>query len=146
MDTIEGIWVGHLKLDKGYPLEMQTKYVSFEMEISDQNGFIQGICADDHTRYLNIAPATIVGTFKNNTISFVKTYPYLLAIDKTNKTVIVPDMPPAAVQYTGRLRKKLFSSGYFFKGTCSFSVPYVDKKGVERSHTLWSTWTMKKQK
>ena len=142
--SIEGKWKGDFRYDQGYPLALQARYVSFTMDLWTKNGMIFGICIDDHTKKLNIEPASIVGTFSRNIFKFTKTYPYLLAINENDKPTIVPARAPVPVQYRGRVRKRLFSSEYYCKGKASFTVSYLTKMGFEKSHTFWSVWSMKK--
>jgi hypothetical protein len=144
INSIEGKWTGHFKYDQGFPFHIQTRYVYFTIELFDKNGVITGTCTDDHTQHLKIDPATISGTYKDNSIVFIKKYPCFFTLDKNNQMVILHDRPAQDVEFFGRLKKRLFSSEYYFQGKSKATVKYTNKMGIEKNHDFWTTWSMKK--
>lgn len=145
LENIEGKWLGEYRFDVGYPVELQVKHVSFTMELTDLNGIIAGTWTDDHTKHFNTSPAIIKGSFGNNKIEFIKTYPCRIGFDKDFKTVINPEAPGQTTQFSGKLRKSLFSNEYYFKGDSATTVEFTDKMGRRRTHRFVIIWKMKKQ-
>lgn len=144
-NNIEGKWQGYYKYGKAYPLEYQAIPVSFMIEITlDENGIIKGKCIDDLITELGIGPASIEGTFENNTIVFMKYYPCLITIDQNNKTVAVHDKPSVGIQYKGSLKRKLFSKNYFLKGEWDISGSLIDERGTAQYYNFDGTWSLRK--
>jgi hypothetical protein len=125
-------------------IQGMTEY--FEIELTDENGLIKGICKDDITNELAILPASIEGTFENGLFYFIKTYQYAIVFDEYGQSVAIPDKPSSAIHYKARLRKRLFSKSYFFKGAWEISGSYLDANKAPFHYSFSGTWKMKKLK
>ena len=144
INIIEGKWVGHLKYDQGYPLELQAKYVSFEMNIFLDGININGTWIDEHTIHHHLDPSTFEGTFVDDIIHFTKTRSHDIVFDPVKKKLGITNEAGIPVLYSGRLRKKIFSAQYYFKGKCCFTLNYTDKAGNAKSHDFKGLWSMKR--
>ena len=141
LHTIEGKWTGYLKYDKGFPLQFQARYVAFTMNISCKDGVISGIWVDEHTEHFNLEPSTFTGTFDGVAINFEKTRPLSPSLEHIK--IKIKDISPAL--YSGQLRKKLFSSAYYFKGKCSNTLKFTNKMGKDVTRELYGLWKMKRE-
>ena len=146
LENISGKWAGYYKYGAGYPLSMQGIAKDFEMELTDEDGLIKGICRDDITNELTISPAEIEGTFENGLFYFIKTYTCAIVFDEYGESVALPDKPSHAVHYKANIRKRLFSKAYFFKGSWEISGSYLDANKVPFHYSISGTWKMKKIK
>lgn len=146
LENISGKWVGHYKYGAGYSAEIQGMKEYFEMELTEEDGLIKGICRDDITNQLTISPAEIEGTFEKGHIYFIKTYQYEISFNEYGQSVAKPHKPSHAIHYKANLKKRFFSKTYFFKGEWEISGSYLNAKKVPFHYSFSGTWKMKKVK
>ena len=143
---IQGKWIGNYSYGHGYPEEIRKKIFPFLLEIWSDGDIIRGTSTDDITKEFFNQPAKIEGTFENDEIAFLLTYPCLVLLDKENKIFIEKDKPSLGILYTGILKKGFILSGLSFKGEWDISKSFIDENKIARYSTYMGYWEMKRLK
>ena len=105
---------------------------------------IDGLCEDDITKKLLLKPATIEGTYQNETIYFIKRYPCLVESDTELNLKAIPTEPSPGIEYKGNLHRRMFSKKRYFKGKWEISGSLLDENKIARYYTIGGNWFMKK--
>lgn len=87
-----GRWVGQFVYGDEYPEDIRGTVVPFVIEFIVKDGLVKGKCTDLENDVLQ-PEATIEGFIEHNSISFLKKYADLLAIDKVGDLTNQKDMP-----------------------------------------------------
>jgi hypothetical protein len=145
MDTksLNGKWSGEFKYKhiSGLPL---TQPVKFEILLNFTDNNFTGTCTDALTLKLFDEPASIIGTYADSYISFIKRYPCMVSSDENLNPILIRDEPSVDIHYTGILSKTFFTGKYVFNGEWSLTDIYFDENGNKIFQTSEGTWTMKK--
>ncbi len=141
---INGKWKGKVTYNDTYPKEYRNEVLSFELNLSSEDGFITGTCEDDITKELLLKAATIEGTYGFDTIHFIKRYPCEIILDEANKLATNPLEPSAGIQYEGKLCQRWFSGKQYFKGEWDISGSFIDEYGNAQYYTCGGNWKMEK--
>lgn len=144
MDTITGEWTGKYIYGDSYEEELRGRSVPFFMKLFFDGEFIKGTCIDEETNGIFSEPAKIEGTFENNTILYYKSYPDPQGLVGPSLLIAKEYNSTTSIQYTGVLKKKLFSRTRYFEGTWEIHGSFLDKDGIARYYTLDGTWKMEK--
>ncbi len=142
--SLIGQWKGRYVYGNGYEEHVQGKAVEFLLEILEDDDLIRGTCIDDETKNLFKTPATIEGTFENNTIVFYKTYPLVFDLDDDDKAFIAEYETPPSIQYSGILKQRIYSKTLYFEGTWEISGSYLAEDGKAEYYELEGKWRMNK--
>lgn len=143
MELITGQWIGEYTYGDSYTEELRGKSVKFSMDLFSDGEVVRGTCIDEETKELFSKPAKIEGTFKHDTILFYKSYPEAKGLVGASR-LIAEEYNRTSIQYTGILKKKLFTRTLYFEGTWEISGSFLDEEGVARYYTFDGTWKMKK--
>ncbi|WP_153801235.1 hypothetical protein [Foetidibacter luteolus] len=142
-DRIEGKWMGWLDYDDSYPPAFRNKKLAFRISLWMEDGMLKGICEDDITIELSLAPATLEGGYHNDELQFIKRYSCEVIINERNELQANSFNPPANIYYTGRLKKKFLTGKYYVQGTWQITNSYVDGP-VIKHYTVGGSWMMEK--
>jgi hypothetical protein len=134
---LSGKWIGKYTYGDEYDESVRGKTVDFELYISVVNGLIKGECVDAEVTTHFEKPATIEGTMVNNTISFVKRYPYYWQHEKGGQRFL-PKFPSQEISYTGRFENDRF------EGEWEIITILVDAQGEMISYKGVGSWFMTK--
>lgn len=140
---LTGKWIGEYTYEKGYEPEIIGQSKPFEINISDKEGNLSGDCIDDIVKAKSGNESYSNGFFKDKKIGFKKRYRYLVDYDG-NEIELKEGFKYDGVDYIGRLRKKLFSRKYYFKGTWSITTDYVDENNKKGTFIVMGKWKMKR--
>lgn len=106
------------------------------------NGIITGTLVDQYVQKYFTEPATVEGVLTEQSLSFVKKYPYFMGIDEDHEVFTDKSMPSHEIHYTGRIKRKLFSNRYFVKGKWEISGSFLDEHGNANYYTGEGKWQM----
>lgn len=134
-DFFSGKWVGEYQYGNGYPPKAP---VSFEIEISVQNGLLKGFCIDDETKNHFEKPSLVEGTINDNQISFKIKYPYFWDHDDKFNPRYLPKLPARQIEYNGR-----FENGKF-TGEWTVTSAFTDETGEVFEYDGSGSWEMRK--
>jgi len=134
---LSGKWIGSYTYGEEYDEPVRGKTVDFELNLTVVNGSITGECTDGETTAHFQKPATIEGAVLNNTISFIKRYPYYWQNEKGSRRFI-PKLPSQEVSYSGRLVNDRF------EGEWEVVTRLQDAQGEFISYKGIGKWNMKK--
>lgn len=142
--TLNGRWIGKFEYNQIKPFTL-AKPIDFEISLNftDNNNFT-GTCTDELTLKLFSEPASIIGTFSANYISFIKRYPCMLSSDEKLNPILIKDEPSVDIHYTGILSKTFFTGKFVFSGEWSLTDVYLDEQGNKVFQTNNGTWKMMK--
>jgi hypothetical protein len=134
-----GKWVGAYTYGEEYDEPtIRGKTVAFEMDLTVVKGIIKGECKDDEATVRFEQPATIEGTFIDDTISFVKRYPHYWQNEK-NGPRFLPKLPSQEISYSGRFVHDRFEGEWEIVSTL------IDAQGEPISFKGIGRWYMKKE-
>lgn len=142
--SLIGQWKGRYVYGNGYEERIQGKSVEFLLEISEHDDIIKGTCIDDETKNLFKTPASIEGTFEDNTIVFYKTYPLVHDVDEDDEAFITEYETPPSIQYSGILKQRLISKTLYFEGTWEITGSFISENGTAEYYELEGKWRMDK--
>lgn len=74
LHNLTGAWTGIIVYGNGYYGPDSKKVLYFDMDIIQQNEIITGSAIDTEGLYVNPTQATILGTFNDEAILFIKQY------------------------------------------------------------------------
>lgn len=134
---ISGKWIGSYTYGDEYDEPVRGKTVDFELTIIAINGAIQGECTDGEATAHFEKPALVEGAVLNNTINFIKRYPYYWQHEHGNQRFL-PKLPSQEVNYSGRL-----VNGQF-EGEWEVITRLSDAQGELISYKGVGRWSMKK--
>lgn len=135
---LSGKWIGTYTYGDEYDETVRGKTVDFELNISVENGFVKGECRDGEATGHFEKPATIEGTVLDNTISFVKRYPYYWQHEKGGQRFL-PKLPSQEISYSGRFENDRF------EGEWEIITTLVDAQGELISYKGFGNWSMVKE-
>jgi hypothetical protein len=135
---LNGKWMGSYTYGEEYDEPVRGKTVSFELILTVVNGSIKGECTDGETTAHFQKPATVEGAVLNNTIKFIKRYPYYWQNERGSRRFI-PKLPSQEVNYSGRL-----VNGQF-EGEWEIVTTLADAQGEMISYKGFGKWVMKKE-
>ena len=143
MEILNGKWIGKFKYNQvsGFPL---AQPVNFEISLNFTENSFTGTCTDELTLKLFHEPATIIGTYADDYISFIKRYPCMVGSDENLNPILIREEPSVDIHYTGILSTTFFTGKYVFIGEWSLTDVYLDDQGDKVFQTNEGTWTMKK--
>jgi hypothetical protein len=134
---LSGKWIGSYTYGEEYDEPVRGKTVSFELILTVVNGSIKGECTDGETTTHFEKPATIEGAVLNNTIRFIKRYPYYWQNERGSRRFL-PKLPSQEVNYSGRLVNDRF------EGEWEIITTLADAQGEMISYKGFGKWVMKK--
>jgi hypothetical protein len=137
-DFFSGKWVGEYQYGRDYPGMDKIAPVTFEINMTVQDGELKGVCVDNETRNHFEKPVLIEGTIRDNVINFKKKYPYFWDHDDNNRPRFLPKLPARELQYTGR-----FDNGKF-TGEWIISSAFTDETGEVFEYRGTGSWQMHK--
>lgn len=134
MNSLTGTWEGTFTYGEDYPENVIGKSVSFQMKIEESDGDLKGSCQDD---CLKEHFSKIAGFVDEDFVSFIKTYPYLIAFDNDGNNISVPEQPAHEIHY----------SGTWDADTIQGVFEFGDHRIFARAESVYEggTFTMKKQ-
>ena len=88
-------------------------------------------------------PALIEGTLEKNVLIFYKTYPKQEGLVGAS-ALIANRFNSASIQYTGVLKKRLFSKNRYVDGVWEIHGSYLDENRYAVHYMGKGTWRMKK--
>jgi hypothetical protein len=135
---LSGKWTGTYTYGDEYDESVRGKSVDFELNISIVNGVIKGECFDAEASGHFEKPAIIEGTMVNNTINFVKRYPYYWQHEKGGQRFL-PKLPSQEINYSGRFENDRF------EGEWEIITTLIDAQGELISYKGVGRWFMKKE-
>ncbi len=138
-DFYTGNWVGQYTYGKGYSAKQRRNHIPFTIQMQLTDGVLHGTCIEDGLANTFDEPAIIDGHIQGDNISFIKTYPSNLVIDKDGKTTAITGKPSQKIIYAGAFIDNEFAGKWEIKSI------QQDKDGALYDHLLTGTWTMKKQ-
>lgn len=141
---LRGNWKGYFKYGKGYPANSRSRKNPFEIRVKFYDGAFSGLCDDNYTRLFFKSPAVIDGVLNEKKISFIKRYPGLLTMNENGQAIADYNQPPIPVRYEGRLKKRIFSKRYYFKGTWYIDYSFIDGDGIVNNYSSSGSWRMEK--
>lgn len=131
-------WVGRY----GYTFDEDTRYFSFEMNASFQNGSFEGDVHEEEFSGLTSDTVHIKGFIEEDMISFVKTYPYFWTYDDQGNIIMDKEKKGHEVVY----------EGYFDEGTGSWSGQWEVLMSEEKTYPgqykqqfIIGPWDMKRK-
>lgn len=142
--NLTGTWKGKYTYGTGYPAQTVGKSEPFEIDIVDYQGALTGNCIDDVVQSMEGNESYIIGTFKENEITFKKRYKFHPVLDESGFSVLDDKVKFDGVDYKGRLRKKLFSAEQFFTGEWRIISKYKDENNLLQTFTFRGSWSMRK--
>src|SRR5688500_1407815 len=104
---LSGKWIGAYTYGDEYDEAVRVKTVDIEITIIVVNGIIKGECTDAEASSHFQQPAIIEGSVRNNTISFIKRYPYYWQHENGGLRFL-PKLPSQEVNYSGRFEHDRF--------------------------------------
>lgn len=143
--NLTGRWKGKYTYGEGYPHRYIGRSEPFEFDITDQNGTISGTCIDQVVEAKEGNESYIIGTFSENQITFKKRYKFHFSTDESGSHFIDKNMEQDGVDYTGKLRKTIFTRKTYFSGEWSITSQYKDAQNRMQTIVGKGTWKMKKK-
>jgi hypothetical protein len=135
---LSGKWIGSYTYGEEYDEPVRGKTVPFELNLTVINGSIKGECTDGETTAHFEKPATVEGAVLDNSIKFIKRYPYYWQNEKGCRRFL-PKLPSQEVNYSGRL-----VNGQF-EGEWEIVTRLQDAQGEKISYKGYGSWIMKKE-
>ena len=142
--NLTGKWIGQYTYGEGYSPEMKGESEPFEIDIVDNDGNLTGPCIDNVVKAKPGNESYINGFLRGRQIEFKKRYRYHLDVDGKDMEN-EPGQKSDGVDYTGRLKKTLFSRRYYFKGKWSITIEYLDENNNKAIFTCMGKWKMTKE-
>jgi hypothetical protein len=136
---LSGKWIGSYTYGEEYDEPVRGKTVPFELNLTVINGSIKGECTDGETTAHFEKPATVEGAVLDNSIKFIKRYPYYWQNEKGCRRFL-PKLPSQEVNYSGRL-----VNGQF-EGEWEIITRLQDAQGEKISYKGYGSWIMKKER
>ena len=133
-----GKWMGTYTYGDDYDEPVKGKTVAFEMTLKLVNGTIQGECTDEESGAHFQEPASIEGSVHENSISFVKRYPYYWQHEQ-NGPRFLPKLPSQEILYSGQFVNDRF------EGEWEIITILADAHGELVSFKSYGSWSMKKE-
>jgi hypothetical protein len=133
-------WAGFYTLEVGYPFEQRSKPFKFWLEWTVENGIIKGTCIDEESRKVFSEPAKIHGFIEADFVSFIKKYPYSWGYDENNDLILVDNISPPEIHYTGNFIEK------HFEGIWEMTLDSSAANGQVYEKYYSGTWLMKRTK
>jgi len=144
--NLTGHWIGKYTYGKGYSPHLAGRSEPFEFHLIDTGGSVSGSCIDNIVKAVNGNESYIVGTFTGKVISFKKRYKFHTATNEKGNLIILPETKSNGIDYTGILRKKMFTKKIYFVGKWSITMQLKDYTGQLQTFTATGTWKMKQSK
>lgn len=135
---LSGKWIGAYTYGEEYDEPVRGKTVAFELNLTVINGSLKGECTDGEATAYFERPAIVEGAVLNNTINFIKRYPYYWQHERGSKRFL-PKLPSQEVNYSGRL-----VNGQF-EGEWEIVTRLADAQGEQISYKGFGRWIMKKE-
>ena len=142
--NLTGRWEGIYTYGKGYSARLIGKSEPFQFEITDKNGDISGTCVDNVVNAKDGNEAHIQGVFNGSKLFFKKKYKYHLGFDKSGSLVIIDNLKHNGIDYTGKLRRGIFSRKVSFRGEWSLVHKFMRENNPPRIFIVKGTWRMTK--
>ena len=136
--NFSGKWTGEYIYGEGYPASIRGKKVMFEIDMTLDNGLLRGHCTDDEATPHFKQPAVIEGSVCENSISFIKRYPYYWQNEDEAGPRFIPKLPSQEVHYSG-----IFIDDRF-EGEWEITTFFVDEEGEPFAYRGNGHWHMKK--
>ncbi len=144
LPAIDGQWQGHFTYGEGYTPDFRKQKVRLELNLINEGGNLQGTALDSVTRGLFREPAQLVGRVEGDSVAFIKRYPCLVTVDESGNSIVVPEQPSTETIFSGKLKKKLFSSKYFLQGEWKIEGSFINQWGTKSNYTYRGTWSVEK--
>jgi hypothetical protein len=145
--NLTGHWTGHYTYGEGYPQSVIGNSEKFEIELIDNNGAITGTCIDSVVRAKEGNECYLIGTFRENKITFKKRYRFHMVIDEPGIfSEDIDDVKSDGVDYTGKYYKGFLSRRIRFSGEWSITSEYTDENGRVQTFIVKGSWKMKKMR
>ena len=100
-DLFSGVWVGYYDYGPLYSEKYNGKKVDFFVNITLQDGELNGISEEEVTKLYMEKPAILTGFIEGRLISFIKQYPYYYWLDEKDEIQIDRSRKHPAIHYTG---------------------------------------------
>jgi len=142
--SISGKWSGVYIYGAGYEEDLRGKRVRFTVELFEDEQLVRGSCIDAETEHILTGKSKIEGTFENGLLVFYKTYPFTFDFAENDVAYIVEHVSSPSIQYTGLLRRSLFSRSHYFKGDWEIHGSYLDDNGCAQYYSSHGTWRMER--
>ena len=139
IENLSGKWNGEYVLGAEYGPD-EGKCFEFVLELSDQDGEIEGTCFEPEISELFDSPITINGFYEEGLLSFVKQYPCLFYSDQDGKPTVDKNQEHAEISYSGEYDEK----NDIFTGEFGLVVESVKHGDGWLETVLRGTWTLKK--
>jgi len=136
--NFSGKWKGEYTFGEEYGEYVRGKSIRFEITMSLANGFLSGECTDKDSALPFDKPASIEGLIRDNSITFIKRYPYYWHMEEDGATRFMPKLPSQEIRYSGH-----FNEGKF-EGEWEITNRYLNEKGEEVLYTGKGYWYMEK--
>ena len=143
--NLTGRWKGKYIYGDGYPRAVIGKAAPFEIDITDNDGIITGVCLDEVVESIDGNESTIEGTFNENFLTFIKRYKVQLAMDDLGNHIPLVDQSNNSIQYVGHMRKRLLSKKHYFEGEWQITSDFKDDSSKVYTYSVEGTWTMSKE-
>jgi len=133
-----GKWSGTYTYGNEYDEPVKGKTVAFEMTLTLVNGQLKGECTDEESAAHFGEPAVIEGSVHDNSISFIKRYPYYWQ-HEINGPRFLPKLPSQEILYSGQFVNDKF------EGEWEIVTILADAHGELISYKSYGHWAMKKE-
>lgn len=139
--ALSGKWTGEFMYGNLYPAELRGKAVTFELDITVENGQFSGFATDEETDAHFNRPATVSGFIEDNLISFIKKYPHYYETNPNDpeKMIFYPEVASHEIHYEGRYVNGVFT------GDWEIISSYKDEWGNIHEDGGNGSWSMQKE-
>lgn len=143
---LSGYWKGWFGYGPQYSSQFQRQRDRFMMELEFKDQSLEGYCHDPITeKYFN-SPARIKGIFKENKITFLKTYAARVELDELDETYVAYDQASYEIFYHGFYNNNRYAINHRFAGKWEIEGIYVLPSGHIETGMSRGMWEMRKLK
>ncbi len=94
-------WKGYFTYEAGYEVKDQFETVSFSMELTVTDNSFTGTSIDDEFKKIHDKPASVVGFFDDEKMSFILKYPCSYYIDEGDNIILDKTNEHPDIHYLG---------------------------------------------
>ncbi len=135
-----GKWEGHYAHGRQYSEERQKERIGFFVDMTVEDGILNGICEEYVTKVHMKKPAVLTGFIEGNVINFIKKYPFHYSVDENKVIEVDFSSTSHSVHYSGVYDP---ASG-LLSGEWKIGVTVDGNIHGESNYLITGTWQMRK--